>query len=214
MDLLYYACQISEWLFCNLESNALKVDERLRLVRERREANQKQLGIFLLWTCNLSQLKNKQRFITFFLVYLNCSPARARLAGERRAGQAVLRETPWGAKEEVGGAATKRGKEEDGGRGEAQTEAQRRKSEFMHEKNGDHCLVGEIAQSLYMLPVNSRDIIEKKSKTKLDGIFLHKFSCTLSTKLTKNKLLDWCFKCFIMGIKKHFYKLPKTLQNN
>ncbi len=52
MDLLY-ACQISEWLFCNLESNALKVDERLRLARERREANQKQLGIFLLWTCNL-----------------------------------------------------------------------------------------------------------------------------------------------------------------
>lgn len=77
-------------------------------------------------------------------MYLNCSTARARLAGEGGAGQAVLRETPGGATEEVGGAATKRGKEEDGGRGETQTEGQRRKSEFVIEIHSDRCLVGEI----------------------------------------------------------------------
>jgi len=71
------------------------------------------------------------------LVFLNCSVARARLAGVGGAGQAVLRETPGGATEEIGGAATKRRKEEGGGRGETQTEDQRRKSEFVQEINCD-----------------------------------------------------------------------------
>ncbi len=56
----------------------------------------------------------------------------------------------------------------------------------MHEKNGDHCL-----ELIYASSEQSGHYRKKKlSKTKSDGIFIHKFRCTLSTKLTKNKLLD------------------------
>ncbi len=196
MDLLYYACQISEWLFCHLESNALKVDERLRLARERREANQKQLGIFLLWTCNLiANWKTNKDLLSFSW----CT------------WTVVLREHNWLEREERAKQFYKKHLEERKKKLEEQRQREERRRIAVEEKRKQRlkeervslCMrkMVTIVWSLYMLPVNSRDIIEKKklSKTKSDGIFIHKFRCTLSTKLTKNKLLDWCF---IMGIKK------------
>ncbi len=100
---------------------------------------------FLLWTCNIiASWKTNKALLSFsWCTWTVALRERGWLAREERAKQFYKKHL----EERKKNLEEQRQREERrrmGGRGEAQTEAQRRKSEFMHERNGDHCLVGEI----------------------------------------------------------------------